>query len=362
MDPACRDDGGVPAEGVVTGLLDRTAYAIGQAARVAWFAGHHIAARRIGGPPTRPDAGFRITKERTTGREFLAQMGDLFARDWANVEAGLYAAPVAATPPLKLLNKTRDFLADAPRVDRRRRAHAHSEVMTDERRAKYPRYYLQNFHYQTDGWFSEDSARRYDFQVETLFAGTADAMRRLGLAPIARALRGKDQRKVHLLDMACGTGRFLAQIKQNWPMLNVTALDLSPAYLARAREKLSQYRNVAAVEANVEAMPLEDASQDIVTCVYLFHELPPKIRAKAAAEIVRVLKPGGTFVLTDSVQPRDGRGFDALTEFFPQAFHEPYYESYLDWRAEDVFTKIGLIERETIPAFLSTIRVFEAPI
>jgi ubiquinone/menaquinone biosynthesis C-methylase UbiE len=347
----------------MTGVFDRTAYAIGQAARVAWFTGHHLAARRIGGPPTRPSADpqFKITKPRPSGRQFLAQMGDLFARDWANVEAGLYAAPVVAAPPFKLLSKTRDFLTDAPKVDARRRAHAHSEVLTEERRAKYPRYYLQNFHYQTDGWFSEDSARRYDFQVETLFAGTADAMRRLSLAPIARALRGKDQRKLRLLDAACGTGRYLAEIKRNWPMLNATALDLSPAYLARAKEKLAQYRNVHAVEANVEAMPLDDASQDVVTCVYLFHELPPKVRAKAAEEIVRVLKPGGTFVLTDSVQPRDGRGFEALTEFFPQAFHEPYYESYLEWNAQTVFAALGLTPRETIPAFLSTIHVFEKP-
>lgn len=347
----------------MTGLFDRAAYAVGQAARVAWFTGHHLAARRIGGPPTRPgsDPQIRLTRSRTSGREFLRQMGDLFARDWANVEAGLYAAPPMAVPPLKLIGKSRDFLSDAPKVDARRRAHGHSEVLTEERRAKYPRYYLQNFHYQTDGWFSEGSAKRYDFQVETLFAGTADAMRRLGLAPIARALRGKDQRKMHLLDTACGTGRFLAQIKGTWPMLNVTALDLSPAYLARAKDKLSAFRNVTAVEGNVEAMPLDDASQDVVTCVYLFHELPPKVRTKAAAEIARVLAPGGTFVLTDSVQPRDGRGFEALTEFFPQAFHEPYYHSYLDWRAEDVFTGLGLIERETIPAFLSTIRVFEKP-
>lgn len=347
----------------MAGVLDRTAYALGQAARVAWFSAHHIAARRIGGPPTRAgsDPQFRITKRRTSGREFLSQMGDLFARDWANVEAGLYAAPVAAAPPLKLLSKTRDFLTDAPKVDARRRSHGHSEVLTEERRAKYPRYYLQNFHYQTDGWFSEDSARRYDFQVETLFAGTADAMRRLSLAPIARALRGKDQRTQSLLDVACGTGRYLAEIKRNWPMLNVTALDLSPAYLARATEKLAQYRNAGAIEANVEAMPLADASQNVATCVYLFHELPPKVRAKAAAEIVRVLKPGGTFVLTDSVQPRDGRGFEALTEFFPQAFHEPYYESYLDWNAQDVFADLGMVARETIPAFLSTIHVFEKP-
>ena len=344
-------------------LLDRAFYAVGQAARVAWYASHHLAARRIGGPPTRPgsEPQFRITKERTGGRAFVRSMLDLFERDWANIEAGLYAAPETGTNPLRILRRARDFMQDAPRVNARRRAHGHSEVLTEERRANYPRYYLQNFHYQTDGWFSEESAERYDFQVETLFAGTAEAMRRQALAPVARALHGRDQRAMRLLDVACGTGGFLAEVKRNWPRLNAVALDLSPAYLAKARAALRGRRNVEFVEANAEEMPLESASQDVVNCTYLFHELPPKVRAKVAAQIVRVLKPGGTFVLTDSIQPRDGRGFEALTEFFPQAFHEPYYESYLDWSAKETFSKLGLIPRESIPAFLSTVHVFEKP-
>ena len=31
-----------------------------------------------------------------------------------------------------------------------------------ETRAKRPRYYLQNFHFQSGGWMTEDSAKRYD--------------------------------------------------------------------------------------------------------------------------------------------------------------------------------------------------------
>ena len=41
-----------------------------------------------------------------------------------------------------------------------------------------PDYYTQNFHYQSGGWLTEESARIYDVQVETLFFGAAGAMRR----------------------------------------------------------------------------------------------------------------------------------------------------------------------------------------
>ena len=46
----------------------------------------------------------------------------------------------------------------------------------------------------------------------------------------------------------------------------------------------------------------EDCAQ--VTCVYLFHELPAGVRRAVAAEMARVLRPGGLVVLVDSVQAR----------------------------------------------------------
>jgi SAM-dependent methyltransferase len=74
-----------------------------------------------------------------------------------------------------------------------------------------------------------------------------------------------------------------------------------------------------------------------------------------AKEIARVLKPGGLFVLLDSIQPGDTPGFEALTEFFPQAFHEPYYESYLSWDIVAAFAEAGLATTSSTPAFLSKV-------
>jgi len=65
-----------------------------------------------------------------------------------------------------------------------------------------------------------------------------------------------------------------------------------------------------------------------VTCVYLFHELPAESRRKAAAEMARVLKPGGILVLTDSVQYGDRPVWDKMLGMFSK-FNEPYYMSYI---------------------------------
>ncbi len=65
-----------------------------------------------------------------------------------------------------------------------------------------------------------------------------------------------------------------------------------------------------------------------MTCIYLFHELPPAIRRAAAAEMARVLRPGGLLVLTDSIQLGDRPSLDKNLARFEE-FNEPYYRSYV---------------------------------
>ncbi|MFN9541598.1 MAG: methyltransferase domain-containing protein [Alphaproteobacteria bacterium] len=246
--------------------LSRTLYRLTQSARVAWFGGHHLLANRLGRKTAFAEEGVTVGSRYPDRKLFFGEMQKLFERDWKNIEDGLYAAPAAIDrSAFTAFYDSLDFLRDVPEVARRRRDQVHDEVKAEEPRQGFPDYYMQNFHFQTGGWLSDESARRYDFQVETLFAGTADAMRRQALVPIAAFLKRKDQRKLSLLDVATGTGRFLAGVKDNWPRLAVTALDLSPEYLARARKELKAWRDVRFLEANAEAMPVLNASQDIVT-------------------------------------------------------------------------------------------------
>jgi len=336
------------------------AYGLSQGARVAWYLAQTVATRRMVGPlrdeTTKPLNSSAKAPDR---RQLLREIANLFADDWRNISQGIYAAPHDLIPkPVKGLRKAQAYFADVPKVDGRRRAKAHSEVLNEERRNRFPRYYLQNFHYQTGGWLDDASADIYDTQVEVLFSGTADAMRRQALVPLAEALQGRDQRTVQALELACGTGRFLTFVCDNYPRLNVTAVDLSPNYLSKARKTLRKWRNVSFVNANVEQMPVADDSQDVVTCVYLFHELPPKVRRTVACEIARVLKPGGTLIFTDALQKGDTSSLDMLLDFFPWAFHEPYFSSYTSEDLAALFEQVGLQQQSEKPAFLSKTVVF----
>ena len=86
---------------------------------------------------------------------------------------------------------------------------------------------------------------------------------------------------------------------------------------------------MAPVATAAEAMPFAAGEFDIVSCLYLFHELPASVRRAVVTEVRRVLKPGGRLIFVDSLQTGDEPDYDALLDYFPFAFHEPYYASYL---------------------------------
>lgn len=341
----------------------RALYSASQIARIAWYTGHYLAGRRKMGPITRPGEAPAAAEFPDLDRNRLRKsFRELFRADWKNIESGDYKMPLEIRRPpslQKLARLSRDYLIDTEKVARRKHDNGHSEVLRAELVDEYPRYYLQNFHFQTDGWLSAESADRYDMQVETLFTGAGAAMRRQALPFIRRAIGGRDPAAIDLLDLACGAGGFLEQVLDNWPTLRATALDLSPAYLGRAQTTLSNYRNIRFVRAKAEATGLETASQDIVAAVYLFHELPPKVRLEVAAEIARLLKPGGVFILVDTIQYGDEPGLDTLLENFPRGFHEPYYDSYCRLDLAAAFAAEGLVRREEALAFLTKITAFE---
>jgi ubiquinone/menaquinone biosynthesis C-methylase UbiE len=136
---------------------------------------------------------------------------------------------------------------------------------------------------------TDDSADRYDTQVEVLFNGTANATRRQALPPLHEVFAGRDQRKLSLLDIGCGTGRFLDFLKQAWPRLPVLGLDMSEPYTRYAKRHLKRWSRVKLAVGNAASLPMPDESQEVVTSIFLFHELPPKVRRIVFSECARVL-------------------------------------------------------------------------
>src|SRR5439155_91144 len=80
-----------------------------------------------------------------------------------------------------------------------------------------------------------------------------------------------------LLDVACGTGHFLRMLGAALPGARLFGVDLSPHYLARARETLPREVDVSLVCENAESLPFPDGHFDVATNVFLLHELPPEV-------------------------------------------------------------------------------------
>jgi ubiquinone/menaquinone biosynthesis C-methylase UbiE len=195
--------------------------------------------------------------------------------------------------------------------------------------------------------------------VEVLFKGSANAIRRQALPPLHETFAGRDQRRLRLLDVGCGTGRFLDFVKQTWPRLPAVGLDMSEAYLVEAKAHLRRWCWMNLLVGKAEAIPLPDASEDAVTSIFTFHELPPEVRRLALREFARVLKRGGRLVIVDSLQLGDEPRYDGMLELFPQNFHEPYYRSYLRENFPALATSCGLRCVREVNAFVSKVMVFD---
>lgn len=343
--------------------FSRCLYDTSQLGRIAWYLGHALTAARLSTPVIDD-----LPKGLPDRNAYLADLRNLLRRDRAHIDAGRYRMPDDLLPHGKAaFRKSTRFLADLGRINLRRMRKDGQEVFRDKAKGEAdgarnrPRYYLQNFHYQTDGWLSDHSAELYDFQVDVLFNGATDAMRRQALLPIGDVLRTRRIAESKLLDVACGTGRFLGSIKQNFPRLRVIGLDLSHAYLEKTRKALAPWSWWGVVEASAEQLPMADETIDIVTSVYLLHELPGKVRGRVVADMARVLKPNGRLILVDSLQHGDHPPFDGLLDLFPVLYHEPYYNDYVGTDLVDLFEAAGLRTLQIDRAFMSKILVFEKP-
>ena len=106
--------------------------------------------------------------------------------------------------------------------------------------------------------------------------------------------RDRKKSSIKILDVATGSGRTLKQLRAAFPKEKITGIDLSDSYLKEASRYISDLDGdlIQLIKGNAEDLPFKNDSIQCISCVYLFHELPRKIRAKVLNEFFRVLEPG----------------------------------------------------------------------
>jgi len=129
---------------------------------------------------------------------------------------------------------------------------------------------------------SHAASNAYDVFTPDTNERIIDIVTRLGrFAPGAR-----------LADLGCGSGVFTGLLHQRG--FDCTGIDLSPKLIRIAREA---HPGIDFQEGDIEHLPFADGSIDGVVLAGVLHHLPDL--SKCAAEIKRILRPGGRFVAFD---------------------------------------------------------------
>ena len=144
-----------------------------------------------------------------------------------------------------------------------------------------------------------------------------------------------------VLDLGSGAGIdcFLAS-REVGPEGTVIGVDMTPAMLekARANAAAGRYENVEFRLGEIEALPVADASVDVVISNCVLNLSPEK--GRVLSEVFRVLKPGGRIVISDMVSDLPVPGVlqgnvDAAAGCLP-TFREAYVQEFADAGFDEV--------------------------
>ena len=101
-----------------------------------------------------------------------------------------------------------------------------------------------------------------------------------------------------VLDAGCGWGRMLIGVVAERTNLTVEAIDISAPAIEIGKDLLGEHRNGNRItwrEGNLESLPFDDGTFDAMYSSRVFQHVDNP--ARAVSEVMRVLKPGGTFAI-----------------------------------------------------------------
>lgn len=100
-----------------------------------------------------------------------------------------------------------------------------------------------------------------------------------------------------VLDVGCGTGELCYVLKSIYPNAEYRGIDISEVMIAKSKKRV---KDIKFDVGNVQALPYEDNSFDIIVNTLSFHHYEDP--QGALNEMKRVLKPGGKIYILDSIK------------------------------------------------------------
>lgn len=102
-----------------------------------------------------------------------------------------------------------------------------------------------------------------------------------------------------VLEIGCGTGNLSVRAKRTEPGIELVGSDPDPLALTRARRKARRLTGISFERGYSQRLPYPDASFDRMLSSLMLHHLDDDTKVATAAEVARVLRPGGSLHLVD---------------------------------------------------------------
>jgi ubiquinone/menaquinone biosynthesis C-methylase UbiE len=147
-----------------------------------------------------------------------------------------------------------------------------------------------------------------------------------------------------LLQLTCVYGKLTPSLLSN-TRNEVHLCDIATAQLQLARRKISGFvTRCHLARMNAECLAYRNDAFDQVIVFFLFHEMPAEARHKTYAEIARVVRPGGSVLITEYAETPGRHWLYRLVPFRWLLGHlEPFLPGF--WR-EDVAEKLKVTLRQ----------------
>ena len=169
---------------------------------------------------------------------------------------------------------------------------------------------------------------------------------------LANGIPKGDYKKI--LDLGCGIGKSTFPYCDLYPEAEVYGLDYA-APMIKYGHKLAESRNkkVHFVQNFAEETGFEDNSFDLVTALWLFHEIPKPAMRKVVKEAYRILKPGGTFAIMESPPYKMmNKNYNPLSEFLLNStairMHDPSIMTLMKLHRPDLLSEGGFKETRDV--------------
>jgi SAM-dependent methyltransferase len=216
----------------------------------------------------------------------------------------------------------------------------------------YPDYAKVDIHLQPRGYVGHPLAGMfYDYGTSIFYGGSNEED---GLhARVARDTPiPQDGKVLRILELGCGIGQLACELKRLYPHAEVHATDISAPMVRYGHWRATEQKaEVHFAQMPSEDMDFADKSFDLIVSHILFHEIPVPVIDKTLAEIHRMLRPGGTYVMWDFASTAPGaapdRGLIGLMDTADNG--EPYASSFVSCDIEGKLEKQGFSLRSRVP-------------